>query len=710
MAQKDRAESLERERRFEEAARAYFEIGALADAARMKMASGNWRDAGELLLAVLGEDAHRLSIVSPLSRKHALSAAICFERAGDSPRAVELFVGLGEIGRAVATLEKAGDAAGALALRARIEAGKRPSLSPPRPTAPPTQNRPAERAKHLEASGKLEEAMEAYSALLLHADAARVARNLGLFDRAAELYLDAGLAFEAAECFDGLGDSARSLDALLRVGRDDHRYRDAAILAIEKSAALFRLDYRLDQFLRLFVLTAPKTPKENAALLSLARLYHRNGFLESAKEVLQKIPATDPSRPDAKDVLAAVEAELSGSTMVYEKIAKEDFAFARTPRPAELPALPSLPPLPGDHTIAEPKRFEPTLTNPKPAGSTHELSAPTLFGSITREPPPALPSSPPPPIMRGTPATPPLQIPLPRASLPPPPIVPAPARAAGPGGFAEGARIADRYILDKKIGQGGMALVFRARDEELGQTIAMKVFVQLIDDNAELLRRFKHELLLSRRLNHPNILRLYDIGQHGGFRYITMELLEGCDLKSLMGKKSVSLVSKIDVLLQACAGFQAVHDAGVIHRDVKPQNIFITTQGELKVMDFGIAKSSIVENQTVAGMVAGTPNYMSPEQINGFSQVTPAADLYSLGVIAYELFTGQLPFRDADMMRVLIKHLKDPPPPPRSIDPALPEAIEKLVLKLLEKRAEDRYPSCRAVAEDLRKIRASLAL
>lgn len=267
--------------------------------------------------------------------------------------------------------------------------------------------------------------------------------------------------------------------------------------------------------------------------------------------------------------------------------------------------------------------------------------------------------------------------------------------------------MAGRYVLEKKIGQGGMALVFRAHDEELGQTIAMKVFVQLIDDNAELLRRFKHELLLSRRLNHPNILRLYDIGQHAGFRYITMELLEGCDLKTLIGR-SVSLTTKVDVLLQACAGFQAVHDAGVVHRDVKPQNIFITTLGELKVMDFGIAKSSIVDGQTVAGMVAGTPNYMSPEQISGFSQVTAAADLYSLGVIAFELFTGHLPFKDPEMMRVLVKHMREPPPSPRSLDPNLPESIERLILKLLEKRPEDRYPSCRAVAEDLRSIKSQL--
>ncbi|MBI2373922.1 MAG: protein kinase [Deltaproteobacteria bacterium] len=710
---RERAEKLEREKRFDEAARAYIELGAFPDAARMRMALGAWRDAGELLLAALGEDVHRLGVAGALARKHALSAAICFERAGEAMRAVELFVELGEPGRAVAALEKAGDAIGALSLRARLEAAKRPGLGPPRPSATPPAAKPADRARNLEAAGRLEEALEAYSSLRLHADAARVAKQLGLFDRAAELFLEVGLSLEAAECFEACGDSARALDALLRAGRDDPAYRDAAMRAIAQSSSLNRLDYRLDQFLRLFVLTAPKSAEESGSLVALGRLFHRNGFLESAKEVLARIPASDPSSKEAKDLASIVEAELSGSTMVYEKIAKEDFAFARTPRPADLPPLPSLPPLPGDRTILDaqiPRLSESPLRGRVAKGAPSKSSppgpidnaAPTYFGS---SPPAPTHSVPPPPVVRGSPLTHSAPIPPPRTSLPPPPSVP--TAPTGPGGFVEGARVAGRYVLEKKIGQGGMALVFRAHDEELGQTIAMKVFVQLIDDNAELLRRFKHELLLSRRLNHPNILRLYDIGQHAGFRYITMELLEGCDLKTLIGR-SVSLTTKVDVLLQACAGFQAVHDAGVVHRDVKPQNIFITTLGELKVMDFGIAKSSIVDGQTVAGMVAGTPNYMSPEQISGFSQVTAAADLYSLGVIAFELFTGHLPFKDPEMMRVLVKHMREPPPSPRSLDPNLPESIERLILKLLEKRPEDRYPSCRAVAEDLRSIKSQL--
>jgi serine/threonine-protein kinase len=165
----------------------------------------------------------------------------------------------------------------------------------------------------------------------------------------------------------------------------------------------------------------------------------------------------------------------------------------------------------------------------------------------------------------------------------------------------------------------------------------------------------------------------------------------------------------IEFLLQACAGLQAAHDRGIVHRDVKPENFFITEHGVLKVMDFGIAKRQTTKGLTVAGMIAGTPEYISPEQINDFGSVSVGTDLYALGIIAYELLTGTVPFSSEELMTLLMAHLTEPPPPLRSRNPEIPERIEAIVLKLLEKKPADRYASCNDLARTLMSARDWLA-
>jgi serine/threonine-protein kinase len=265
--------------------------------------------------------------------------------------------------------------------------------------------------------------------------------------------------------------------------------------------------------------------------------------------------------------------------------------------------------------------------------------------------------------------------------------------------FSIGATVAGRYRIDEEIGRGGMGTVFRAWDMELGEDVALKVFTQGLEDGGAL-DRFRQEIRLSRRLNHRNIVRLHDIGLHQGFRYISMELLVGETLARQLGEPLDTRLG-ILYLLDACAGLQAAHDLGIIHRDVKPANLFVTTEGVVKVMDFGIAKQQATPGLTMSGMVVGTPTYMAPEQIRGATIVTPALDLYSVGVVGYEMFTGSPPFRHQELLPVLMMHLQDQPDPPRRRNPAVPEALEAILLRLLEKQPERRYPSCQALSDAL---------
>jgi serine/threonine-protein kinase len=268
---------------------------------------------------------------------------------------------------------------------------------------------------------------------------------------------------------------------------------------------------------------------------------------------------------------------------------------------------------------------------------------------------------------------------------------------------------ASRYQLEALLGEGGSALVYRALDLELNEPVALKLFrASAIAEN--LLARFKRELSLSRQITHPNIIRLFDMGAHEGWRYLTMELLEGMDLQLWMESLGhpVPLLAGVSFLEQACRGLQAAHEKGVIHRDVKPQNLFITHDGVVKVMDFGIAKKEHSPGVTVEGMIAGTPEYISPEQINGFSTVTALTDLYALGATAYTIFTGRPPFVNTEVMAILMAHVNQPVPSPRLINPDIPPELAAIILRLLEKDPARRYQSCLELGDALARFRLSI--
>jgi serine/threonine-protein kinase len=272
------------------------------------------------------------------------------------------------------------------------------------------------------------------------------------------------------------------------------------------------------------------------------------------------------------------------------------------------------------------------------------------------------------------------------------------------GSLPIGTVIDNRYELIREVGRGGMAAVYEAQDRELEERVAMKFFFG--GDDAELLQRFKQELLLSRKLAHPNIIKVFDIGTYRGCKFISMELLSGKSLTFHI-KRKLSRDVLINLLVQICAGLHAAHEAGVVHRDVKPDNLFVTDKGVIKVMDFGIAKQQAKPGLTRAGYMAGTPHYMAPEQIFSFGSVDRRADIYSLGILAYEMFCGQLPFQGDDMMQLLQMHVKEMPRRPRELMADLPEALETVILKCLEKKVEDRFDSCRSLAAALQALRSS---
>jgi eukaryotic-like serine/threonine-protein kinase len=280
--------------------------------------------------------------------------------------------------------------------------------------------------------------------------------------------------------------------------------------------------------------------------------------------------------------------------------------------------------------------------------------------------------------------------------------------------IGEGTVFADRYEIQENVGKGGMGVVFRARDRRLDEEVALKVLrSEALAEDPGLVGRFKQELKLARRITHRNVLRTHDFDEWHGLPYISMEYVEGVTLKDLVrGKGALPLGVGLRIAKQVCQGLEAAHAGGVVHRDVKPQNMLILPEtGDVKIMDFGIARVSEVERGesdpqlTMAGTVMGTPDYMSPEQASG----TPAdfrSDIYSLGVVLFEMFTGQLPFTGEKVMTVILGHIQKPPPLPRRLNPAIPPELEGIILRCLDKSPKKRYQKIGDVLEALSNVSA----
>ncbi len=271
----------------------------------------------------------------------------------------------------------------------------------------------------------------------------------------------------------------------------------------------------------------------------------------------------------------------------------------------------------------------------------------------------------------------------------------------GQGEELVGTMLAERYEILELLGQGGMGAVYKARDTELERLVALKLIRPELASNPEILRRFKQELILAREVTHRNVIRIFDLGQAKGFKFITMEFVEGHDLRAALREKTkLSPEEAVQIVAQICRALESAHTAGVVHRDLKPQNIMLDAKGRVFVMDFGIAHSLETPGMTQTGALMGTPEYMSPEQARGF-KVDERSDLFSLGIIFYELLTGISPYKADTALATLLKRTQERPQPPSEIDSAIPKAISDVVMKCLEIDRDHRYSTAREILEDL---------
>lgn len=261
-----------------------------------------------------------------------------------------------------------------------------------------------------------------------------------------------------------------------------------------------------------------------------------------------------------------------------------------------------------------------------------------------------------------------------------------------------------RYKIIEKVGGGGMADVYKAEDQVLGRTVALKILHKQFASDEGFLERFRREAQAAAKLTHPNIVSIYDVGEEGGVHFIVMEFVHGMTLKKLIQKDAPMSTEKVvHVSMQIAKAMEFAHEHEIIHRDIKPQNVIITDNGEIKVTDFGIARAGATSTMTRTGAVMGTAHYISPEQAQG-NIVGPTTDIYSLGVVMYEMATGELPFRGENPVSVALKHINDTPMPPRSVFGDIPISLEAVIIKSMAKNPNERYRSAEAVRDDLKRV------
>src|SRR6266704_2211107 len=286
------------------------------------------------------------------------------------------------------------------------------------------------------------------------------------------------------------------------------------------------------------------------------------------------------------------------------------------------------------------------------------------------------------------------------------PAKPAPRTRAGTTHAGQpmlepGTILAQRYEILQILGEGGMGAVYKAMDRELSRPVALKVIRPDLAGNQAILDRFKQELLLAREVTHKNVIRIYDLGEAEGMKFITMEYVEGKDLRTLIHEQTkLAPEEAVEIMQQVCRALEAAHSVGIIHRDLKPQNIMRDKSGRILVMDFGLARTLQGDGMTQTGALIGTMDYMSPEQALG-KELDQRSDLFTLGLIFYELLTGKMPYKADSAIASLLKRTQERAAPVAKYDPNIPQILSNIVSKCLEPDLKLRYQSASEIYTDL---------
>jgi serine/threonine protein kinase/Tfp pilus assembly protein PilF len=270
--------------------------------------------------------------------------------------------------------------------------------------------------------------------------------------------------------------------------------------------------------------------------------------------------------------------------------------------------------------------------------------------------------------------------------------------------LSRGRTFAGRYEIIEELGKGGMGQVYRVFDKKIEEEVTLKLIKPEIASDKRTIERFRNELKLARKITHKNICRMYDLNEEEGIPYITMEYIPGENLKSMIAMTDkLSAGTAVKIAKQICEGLAEAHRLGVVHRDLKPSNIMIDKEGNVRILDFGIARSHKTKRTTIVGAIIGTPEYMSPEQAET-KAADHRSDIYSLGVVLFEMVTGRIPFKGETPLGIAMKHKGEKPPNPRKLNPQIPESLSQVILKCLKKKKEERYQRAEDLLSELIKV------